>query len=95
MSGVMQLEDFYARNLQNLLRYADLRKPVTVTRIQQHCRVGYNQALHTIDYCERLGVLVKTETPGVYQYNEAWALEEIARVSDEIGLYDEDKECTP
>jgi hypothetical protein len=50
-------EYFYKRNLVVFLAEAETNKPYTISAIQSVCRVGYNQAYHTLIYGVKKNIL--------------------------------------
>lgn len=58
----MQTEDYIERNIQTFIESADRSRRPTVSWVQRVCRIGYNQAMHTLEEMERRGIVTRGET---------------------------------
>ena len=59
MSGGMTLEDYYKRNLNAIAKTMKNGEVKGTSYLQRTCRIGYNQACHTIEYGIEKGILTK------------------------------------
>lgn len=55
----MQLEDYYKRNLKKYLKEGRKNHANGTSHMQRVCRIGYNQACHTIKYGIEKGILTQ------------------------------------
>jgi hypothetical protein len=56
---MMTPEEYEERNIKTLLEAGKRDGPFGVSYIQRVCRIGYNQACHTLDRAIEQGVLVR------------------------------------
>lgn len=52
-------EEYEERNIKVLIEAGQRVRPFVVTYVQRLCRIGYNQAMHTIERAIKQGVLVR------------------------------------
>ena len=57
----MKPEDYIERNIKNFLDIADRSRRPTTSGLQRICRIGYSQAIHTLEEMERRGIVVADE----------------------------------
>jgi len=57
----MTPEEYLDRNIKTLQESAHKDRPFGTSYVQRLCRIGYNQARHTIDRAIEKGVLVQDE----------------------------------
>ena len=52
-------KEYEERNIKTLLEFGRIDKPFGISHIQRVCRIGYNQACHTVDRAINQGILVR------------------------------------
>lgn len=58
----MKPEEYIERNIKTLLEVADKSRRPTASWVQRVCRIGYNQAMHTLEEMERRGIVTRGES---------------------------------
>lgn len=58
---MMTTEEYLDRNIATLQEQARKDRPFGTSYVQRLCRIGYNQACHTIDRAIEKGILVRDE----------------------------------
>lgn len=57
----MKPEEYIERNIKKFLEVADKSRRPTTSWVQRVCRIGYNQAVHTLEEMERRGIVTRGE----------------------------------
>ena len=65
----MKPEQYIERNIKKVLEEADRTERPTVSSLQRVCRIGYNQATHTLEEMERQGIVSRShDEPWKWQW---------------------------